>query len=94
MATPWSDRTFIHPTLILLAALIFGAGHLPAAAALLPITPLFLARTLVLNGLVGTVCGWLFWRRGLEAAMIAHLSADLVLHVAVPLSSLGHAPAG
>ena len=36
-----------------------------------------------LNGLVGLVCGWLFLRRGLEHAMLAHFAGDLVLHVLV-----------
>jgi hypothetical protein len=31
------------------------------------------------------VFGWLYWRRGLEAAIVAHFAADLVLHVAAPL---------
>ena len=37
----------------------------------------------VLNSLAGIAFGWLYWRRGLEAAMIAHFAADLVLHVLV-----------
>jgi membrane protease YdiL (CAAX protease family) len=37
----------------------------------------------VLNSLAGLVFGWLYWRRGLKAAMVAHFSADLVLHVLV-----------
>jgi membrane protease YdiL (CAAX protease family) len=36
------------------------------------------------NGLAGVVFGWLYWRRGLLAAMVAHLTFDLVLHVIVP----------
>jgi hypothetical protein len=28
--------------------------------------------------------GWLYWRRGLEAAMLAHGIASFVLHVAAP----------
>ena len=32
--------------------------------------------------------GWLYWQRGLLAAMVAHFSADIVLHVlATPLLS-------
>lgn len=69
------------------AALLFGAGHLPATAALLPLTPLVVARALLLNGLGGLVFGWLYWRRGLLAAMLAHFSADIVLHVVFPLLS-------
>lgn len=70
---------------ITLTALLFGLGHLPATAAVWPLTPLVVVRALVLNGLGGLVFGWLYWRRGLLAAMVAHLGADLVLHVATPL---------
>jgi hypothetical protein len=31
------------------------------------------------------VFGWQYWRRGLVAAMAAHLGADIVLHVLSPL---------
>jgi membrane protease YdiL (CAAX protease family) len=72
---------------IVIAALLFGAGHLPAAAQMWPLDSVVIARTLLLNGLGGFVFGWLYWRRGIEAAMIAHFSADLVLHVFAPLIS-------
>lgn len=65
----------------LLAALLFGAGHLPTLAALAPLTVTLVVRTLLLNGIAGVVFGWLYWRRGLLAAMVAHFSADIVLHV-------------
>jgi hypothetical protein len=35
---------------------------------------------------VGTVTGVLFWKYGLEHAMLAHFCADLVLHVIAPLA--------
>ncbi len=68
-----------------LAAVLFGLGHLPAIAAILPLTALVITRAVVLNGLAGVVFGWLYWRRGLLAAMVAHFSADIVLHVLAPL---------
>jgi membrane protease YdiL (CAAX protease family) len=37
--------------------------------------------TVLLNAIGGVVFGWLYWRRGIEAAMVAHLTADLTLHV-------------
>ncbi|HSB02277.1 MAG TPA: CPBP family intramembrane glutamic endopeptidase [Anaerolineales bacterium] len=67
------------------AAVLFGLGHLPTTALLVPLTPLVIARAVVLNGLLGIVFGWLYWKRGLEAAMISHFSADLVLHVLLAL---------
>jgi membrane protease YdiL (CAAX protease family) len=67
------------------AAVLFGLGHLPATAALVPLTGMVVLRAIVLNGIGGVVFGHLYWRRGLEAAMLAHFSADIVLHVLLPL---------
>lgn len=62
-------------------AVLFGIAHLPALKVLLGnIPPPMLVRTLLLNAPVGLVCGWLFWAHGIEAAMLAHFSADLVYH--------------
>ena len=69
----------------ILAAVLFGLGHLPTTALLVPLTPLIVTRAVVLNGLIGMACGWLFWKRGLESAIVAHFSADLVLHVLLAL---------
>lgn len=64
------------------AALLFGLGHLPATAQLFgELTPMIMTRGLVLNGLLGLWFGYLYYRKGLEYAMIAHMSADLFLHV-------------
>jgi len=82
-------RSALTPTIawsaIAVAALLFGVGHLPAAAKIAPLDAVFITRTLLLNGVVGVICGWLYWRRGLELAIAAHFSADIVLHVLVPL---------
>jgi membrane protease YdiL (CAAX protease family) len=64
-------------TAIVLAALLFGLGHLPAAAAIAPLDPILVLRTVSLNALAGIFFGWLFWRRHLEAAMLAHASAHI-----------------
>jgi len=63
---------------ILLAALLFGLGHLPAVSAHVPLTGMVVLRTVLLNALGGMVFGWLFWRRSLEAAMLAHAVSHLV----------------
>lgn len=66
----------------ILVAVFFGLAHLPLAISIgMPLTPLFVIRTVVLNGMGGIVLGWLYWTRGLESAMVAHFSADIVLHV-------------
>jgi Type II CAAX prenyl endopeptidase Rce1-like len=75
-----TDAVFWSANVIM--AVLFGLGHLPAAQAVVGrITPLVLARTLVLNGPIALVCGWLFWRFGIEAAVVAHFVADIVYHV-------------
>jgi len=70
---------------ILVAALLFGLGHLPAAAMVWGLDAGVVFRTLLLNGIGGVVFGWLFWKRGFEMAVLAHFAADLVLHALVPL---------
>ena len=73
----------------LAAALAFGLLHLPLAFQLgMPRTPAVLAYLLAGNGVVGLVCGWLFRRRGLESAMLAHGSADVWLHAVFPALGL------
>lgn len=66
---------------IALSNVAFGAGHLPAVKSLTSLTPAVITRTITLNAVPGTVFGYLYWKRGLEAAMIAHGAADIVLHV-------------
>lgn len=66
---------------IVLVALLFGLGHLPAAAAIGPLTALVVGRILLLNGLLGIAFGYLYWRFGLES-MLAHFCADLVIQTA------------
>jgi hypothetical protein len=71
-----------------LAAVLFAAGHLPTLKVMgLPLDGLMITRTLALNGLAGIAFGWLYVSAGLEAAMLAHFTADLVLHVLAPLLS-------
>jgi hypothetical protein len=61
-----------------LAALLFAAGHLPALFALVDPPGWLIAVVIGANALVGIVFGWLFMRRGLEAAMVAHALAHLI----------------
>lgn len=69
----------------LLAAVLFGLGHLPATAMLVPLIPLVILRAIVLNGLLGIAFGFLYVKYGLEAAITSHFAADIVLHVLLVL---------
>lgn len=77
------------PTVIWLAnifaAFLFGAIHLPQAQGIIGLTGPLVAFVLIGNGLPGIVFGWLYWRKGLIAAMISHATADIVLKVIYPL---------
>ena len=79
-------RAAIYTTAIVLAAILFGAAHLPQLVLLTGALNFAAASSVIaLNALCGIAFGWLFWRYGLEHAIVAHFSADLVLHVATAL---------
>ena len=67
---------------ILVVAIIFGLGHLPATLEVFgELSAILVTRALVLNGLLGLWFGYLYWKKGLEYAIIAHISADIFIHV-------------
>ncbi|MCD8488414.1 MAG: CPBP family glutamic-type intramembrane protease [Desertifilum sp.] len=80
-----------HPILVWVAiiaiAIIFGLGHLPVVAAVVPLTPLIITRTIFLNAMGGVIFGWLYWRRSLESAMIAHASTHVCFSLVAGLLS-------
>jgi len=73
---------------IILAAIVFGLGHLPTAAQITGLTGMIIVKTVVLNAIGGVIFGWLYWKKGLESAMLAHFSTDIVLHVIIPFVAL------
>ena len=76
-AGPASDTVMWAATAV--AAFLFGAGHLPALASLAGLTPALVARTVLLNMSGGLIFGYLFWKHSLEAAMVAHGGAHIIL---------------
>ncbi len=70
---------------IILAAAIFGLGHLPITASLTKITPLVVMRAIILNGIGGIIFGYLYWKKGLESAIISHFATDIFLLTLLPL---------
>jgi membrane protease YdiL (CAAX protease family) len=72
-----------------MAALLFGLAHLTNVAELdIPMTYGTVLYVLLVNGMGGIVLGWLYWRRGLDTAVLAHFVADSVLTVALPMVKL------
>lgn len=80
-----SNNNLIMWSAIIIATFIFGLGHLPITESVTALTPLVIIRAIILNGIGGIIFGWLYWKKGLESAMIAHFSADIVLHTIFPI---------
>jgi membrane protease YdiL (CAAX protease family) len=68
----------------LIVAVLFGLGHLPSASLVMPITAPVVVAALLLNGIAALAFGWLYRRYSLEAAMVAHFTADFLLYVVGP----------
>ena len=70
--------TSILVTANIIAALLFAAGHLPATAAMLGLSPMIVFRCFLLNGGMGLMFGWLYRKYGLRYSMIAHGGCHIV----------------
>jgi Type II CAAX prenyl endopeptidase Rce1-like len=68
-------------TTITIVALLFGAAHLPQLISYGAASTFAVWGTISGNCIVGILYGWCYWRLSLVAAMMAHFSVDLVLHV-------------
>ena len=69
------------PVLVLaniVSSLLFAIGHLPATEMLLGLTPMIIARCIILNGAIGLLFGFLYRKYGLRYAMIAHGGCHVV----------------
>jgi Type II CAAX prenyl endopeptidase Rce1-like len=73
---------------IVISSIVFGVGHLPIVPALgVDFTFSIVAFVILGNAMFGVIAGFLYWLRGLEAAIIAHMAAHLVLVSAIHLAS-------
>ena len=64
----------------ILAALLFAVGHLPVLLALVSTPNIWLYLYILLaNGVGGIIFGFMYIKRGLECAMIAHLMTHVVM---------------
>lgn len=68
---------------ILVSSLLFAVGHLPVAFLLFP-EPTFalIVFALVGNSAFGLIAGYLYWKKGLESAMLAHALTHVVMFTA------------
>ena len=61
-----------------IAAIIFAAGHLPATAIMIGITPMIVVRCFLLNGGFGLLFGYLYRKYGIHCSIIAHAGVHIV----------------
>ena len=65
---------------IVISSLLFGVAHLPVAFMLFPEPGIALIGFIIIaNSAFGLIAGYLYWRNGLESAIIAHMTAHLVM---------------
>ena len=77
-------RTVYFIGAIIISAIIFGLGHLPFAFALVPDASVALILYVISgNFIFGLIAGYLYWKKGLESAMIAHMLAHVVMLTAI-----------
>ncbi|MGB7068369.1 MAG: CPBP family intramembrane glutamic endopeptidase [Pyrinomonadaceae bacterium] len=68
---------------ILVAALLFAIGHLPVVFLLFPEpTPVLILFAIFANSAFGLIGGYLYWKKGLESAMIAHALTHVLMFMA------------
>lgn len=65
---------------IAISSLIFGLGHLPIAFVLsTEVTASLVGYVIIGNSIFGLIAGYLYWKKGLEAAMIAHMLFHVII---------------
>jgi len=68
---------------LILSAVLFGVLHLPIAFQLSPAVTVPLVIYIIIgNSIGGVIAGFLYWKRGLESAVVAHMVFHVVFVVA------------
>ncbi len=81
-------RTVWFVSAIIVSSVLFGLGHLPLVRALaVDFTVAIVGYIVVANSLFGFIAGYLYWKRGLEAAIIAHMMAHVIIITAMSLGT-------
>ena len=80
LAKTGKNRTMLLWLSTIVAALVFGMAHLPAASKLVQLTSVETAHIILLNAVPGVIFGWLYWSRSFFTAALAHFTADIFLH--------------
>ena len=69
---------------IVVSAIVFGLGHLPLALMLVPDAGAALIFYVISSNFIfGAIAGYLYWKKGLESAILAHMMAHVVMLTAI-----------
>lgn len=81
-------RAICFVSAIVISSIVFGLGHLPIASALgVQLTSSIVFYVVIANSVFGLIAGSLYWKKGLEAAIIAHMLAHVVIVTAIYLGA-------
>lgn len=82
-----TPRAIFFVSAIVISSIVFGIGHLPLVKALeVDFTLPIVAFIVLANSLFGLIAGFLYWQKGLEAAIIAHMFTHIVIITAIHLA--------
>ena len=77
-------RVIVFVIAIIISSVVFGLLHLPMAYALgVDFTVAIVSYVVVANSVFGLIAGYLYWKKGFEAAIIAHVLAHVVIIMAI-----------
>ncbi len=75
-----NKRNYVYWIGILSSSLVFALMHLPVVYALVgQLDSVVIGYIMTANTMGGIVFGWLYWKKGLETAMLAHIITHVVL---------------
>ena len=69
---------------IIISGIVFGLGHLPLAFVIVhDLSAGLILYVISANFIFGAIAGYLYWKKGLESAMIGHMMAHVVMLTAI-----------
>lgn len=72
---------WVYIAAVILAAVLFAAGHIPFTAETIGLSIPILIRCFILNGMGGLGFGYLYWEKGLAYSMIAHAATHVFMQI-------------
>jgi len=82
------QRPVIYWIGIIIASFVFALGHLPIVFQSVGVPSMGLVSYILIGNVIGGVIfGWLYWKKGLESAFLAHIFAHVVMVLAESIAS-------